>query len=201
GMAGGFSIYFYPSAKLWAVLAAAYCVYLFLHGLGGRRGAILGGALLAGLASLLVASPFLLNGLAHPQILFTRADEVSIFTRDNVQRLAYYDPHWSRFHLVLVQIARSMGLFSNIPSIDIWPTGKPLMTGLLAVLTMLGLGWSSVRWRDPRHVLLALWFWLGFVGVIVTVETPDVLRMGAAVPVLALFPALVLDNLARRFTA
>lgn len=201
GLAGGFSIYFYPSAKLWAVMAAAYCVYLFLHGLGGRRRAILGGALLAGLASVVIADPFLLNGLAHPQILFGRADEVSIFTRDNVQRLAYYDPHWTRFHLVLVQIARAMGLFSNIPSIDIWPTGKPLMTGLLAVLTMLGLGWSSVKWRDPRHVLLALWFWLGFVGVIVTVETPDVLRMGAAVPVLALFPALVLDSLARRFVA
>jgi hypothetical protein len=36
------------------------------------------------------------------------------------------------------------------------------------------------------------------VGVIVTVETPNVQRMATAVPVLALFPALVLDSLGRR---
>ena len=72
------------------------------------------------------------------------------------------------------------------------------MLGVLAVLTLLGLGWCCLRWRDPRFVLLALWFWVGFAGVIVTVETPNVQRMGAAVPVVALFPALVLDSLARR---
>jgi hypothetical protein len=47
-------------------------------------------------------------------------------------------------------------------------------------------------------VALALWFWVGFVGVIVTIDNPALLRMAAAYPVLALFPALVLDNLARR---
>ena len=47
GLAGGFSLYFYPTGRLWAVLAAAYCLYLLAHGLGGRRVAILRGIALA----------------------------------------------------------------------------------------------------------------------------------------------------------
>ena len=43
-----------------------------------------------------------------------------------------------------------------------------------------------------------MWFWVGLAAVIVTVETPNVQRFATAVPVLALFPALVLDNLAVR---
>jgi hypothetical protein len=69
---------------------------------------------------------------------------------------------------------------------------------VLAALTLLGLGASVLRARDPRLLLLSAWFWLGFVGVIVTVETPNLQRMATAVPVVALFAALVLDDVARR---
>ena len=66
------------------------------------------------------------------------------------------------------------------------------------ILTLLGLGAVTVRPHDRRLFLLALWFWIGFLGVIVTVETPNLQRMATAVPLIALFPALVLDDLARR---
>ncbi len=49
GLAGGFSLYFYPSARLWAVLAAGFTIYLLVHGLGGKRLEILRGAAFAGL--------------------------------------------------------------------------------------------------------------------------------------------------------
>ena len=70
--------------------------------------------------------------------------------------------------------------------------------GRASFLTYLGIGWTSLSWRDPRKLLLALWFWVGFVGVIVTVETPNVQRMATAVPVLPLLCALVLENIIRR---
>jgi hypothetical protein len=199
GFAGGFSLYFYPTGRLWAVLAAAYCLYLLAHGLGGRRPAVLRGVALAALATLLIASPFLLNGIAHPDTITLRAQETSIFTANNPTRLSYYKPEWTTAQLLVEQTIRSVGIFNQFHDDGgFWPTDEPIMSGLLAVLTLLGLGWVCVRPRDPRFVALAIWFWVGFAGVIVTVETPNVQRMGAAVPVLALFPALVLDSLARR---
>ncbi|MEO5952889.1 MAG: PA14 domain-containing protein, partial [Chloroflexia bacterium] len=79
-----------------------------------------------------------------------------------------------------------------------WPTDKPILNGALAVLFLLGLGWLCLKIRDPRYAMLAAWFWIGLIGVIVTVETPNYQRMGTAIPTLALIPALVLDNLIRR---
>jgi hypothetical protein len=198
GLAGGLGLYFYPSARLWAVLAGGACLYLFIHGLWGRRLALLRGIALAALAAALAAAPFLLMATER-KILTVRAEEVSIFTRDNVTRLNYYRPEWSTTRLVWEQTIRSVGLINQFSDQGgFWPTERPLMPGALAVLTFLGLGWCCLRWRDPRFVITAIWYLSGLVGVIVTVETPNLQRLAAAVPVLAIPPALVLDSLARR---
>jgi hypothetical protein len=149
-------------------------------------------------------SPFFVRVLQDWQVFTIRAQETSIFTGDNPTRLAYYHPEWNVVQLLSEQTVRSVGLFNQFTDnggffpLSTGERGGSVMFGALAVLTLLGLGWCCLRWRDPRFVLLALWFWVGFAGVIVTVETPNVQRMGAAVPVVALFPALVLDSLARR---
>ncbi|HUS14271.1 MAG TPA: glycosyltransferase family 39 protein, partial [Chloroflexia bacterium] len=201
GLAGGFALYFYPSGRLWGVLAAAFCVYLLIHGLGGQRRGILRGAALAAIASLLVMSPFLLNGLTHPEIITLRAEETSIFSNNNAARLHYYEPTMSTAELLEQQMIHAVGVFNQFhDDAAFYPSDRPIMAGPLAVLTLLGLGWACLRWRDPRFVALALWFWVGFVGVIITVETPNVQRMATAVPVLALFSALTLDSLAARIT-
>ena len=199
GLAGGFSVYFYPTGRLWAVLAASFCVYLLAHGLGRHRRDIVRGAALAALAAMLTATPFFVLGLRRPAVLWVRASETSILAGDNVRRLSYYRPEWSTARLIFEQTDRSIGLFNRFADRSgYWPTGRPIMGHALAALTLLGLGWSCLNWRDPRFVLLALWFWIGFVGVILTIDTPNLHRMAAAVPVLALFPALVLESLARR---
>ena len=199
GLAGGFSVYFYPTGRLWAVLAAAYCIYLLAHGLGGRRRAIAMGTALAALTAMLTAAPFFVLAMKRPAILWVRVTETGVFAGSNATRLSYYRPEWSTPRLILEQTDRSFALFNRSGDRGgYWPTGRPIMGLTLAALTLLGLGWSCLRWRDPRFVVLALWFWIGFVGVILTIDTPNLHRMAAAVPVLALFPALVLDNLAQR---
>jgi hypothetical protein len=199
GAAGGFSIYFYPSGRLWAVVAVLFCGYLFVHGLGGQRRGIVLGSGLAALAAIMVVMPFLVNQGSHPEVLTQRARETSIFTEDNPTRLDYYQHDWNTIQLVTAQTVRSVGVFNQYHDDGgFWPTDRPLMSGLLAVLTLLGLGWVCLRWRDPRYVALAIWFWVGLSGVIVTVETPNVQRLATAVPMLAFLPALVLDNLAFR---
>lgn len=200
GVTGAFAIYFYPSGRLWAVVAVVFCLYLLVHGLGGKRFGILRGTVLAALAAIMVAGPFLLLGSQRPEILTGRAEQTSIFTQNNFVRLNYYRPEWSTAELLVEQTIRTVGIFNQFSDNGgFWPTDRPLMPGPLSVLTFLGLGWCCLHLRDPRYVILATWFWIGITGTIVTVETPNVQRMATAIPVLGLFIALVLDSTVRRF--
>jgi len=197
GIAGGASVYFYPTGRLWPILAALFCVYLLARGPHRRR--VFAGTVLAALAALAIASPFLLHVWQVPNELTVRAHETSIFVKENPLRLDYYRPTWSLRQLLAAQIDHAIGIFNKYPDRNyFWPTNKPILPPALAVLSLVGLGAASLRLTDARLFLLATWFWIGFVGVIVTVETPNLHRMSTAVPLLGLFPALVLDDLARR---
>ncbi|MDQ6692843.1 MAG: glycosyltransferase family 39 protein [Chloroflexota bacterium] len=205
GLAGGFSIYFYPSGRLWAALAVIWGLYLLLHGLGNRRWGIVRGLALSAVAAIIVMGPFFVHAfqggfdLNHNLALTQRAQETSIFTAGNATRLSYYKPDWSMSRLLTEQTLRAVGIVNQFSDEGgFWPTDRPIMSGMLAVLTLLGLGWCCLRWRDPRSVMLGIWYWVGLSGVIVTVETPNLQRMATAVPVLALFPALALDSMVRR---
>jgi 4-amino-4-deoxy-L-arabinose transferase-like glycosyltransferase len=200
GLTGGFSIYFYPTGRMWGALAALFCVYLLIHGLGGRRWRIFRGAALAALAALIISAPYFLRASENHWYTFTvRAQQTSIFVQPNPTRLSYYRSEWSIWRLLREQVQRTVGIINRYDDRNgFWPTNRPLMAGVLAMLTMMGMGWIYLRPRDPRFVLLAIWYTVGIAGVIVTVETPNVQRMATAIPVLAFFPALVLDNLARR---
>jgi dolichyl-phosphate-mannose-protein mannosyltransferase/PA14 domain-containing protein len=197
GIAGGASVYFYPTGRLWAVLAAFFCLYVLLR--GPQRRSATAGVFLAALAALAIASPYLLHVWQVPNDLTVRAHETSIFIKENPLRLTYYQPTWSLGQLIKAQIDHSIGIFNKYNDGNFfWPAGRPILPPALAALTLLGLGSVTLRMTDPRLFLLSIWFWVGFVGVIVTVETPNLQRMATAVPLLGLLPALVLDDLARR---
>lgn len=200
GLTGGFSIYFYPTGRMWGALAALFCVYLLVHGLGGRRWHILRGAALAAVAALIISAPYFLRASENHWYTFTvRAQQTSIFVQPNPTRLSYYHPEWSIWRLLQEQVQRTIGIINRYDDRNgFWPTNRPLMAGVLAMLTMIGMGWIYLRPRDPRFALLAIWYTVGIAGVIVTVETPNVQRMATAIPVLAFLPALVLDGVARR---
>ena len=200
GVAGGLSVYFYPTGRLWPLIPALFSLYLVLNGLGTWRRRIVHGVVLAAIAAALTISPFLLRAKATNWESFTmRARYTSIFAGDNKTRLLYYRPEWTMARLLREQVQRSVGILNRYADRNgFWPTERPLMWGPLAVLTVIGLGWICLRPRDPRFVLLAIWFWVGLSGVIVTVETPNVQRMATAIPVIAFLPALVLDSLVRR---
>jgi 4-amino-4-deoxy-L-arabinose transferase-like glycosyltransferase len=200
GLAGGFSLYFYPTGRLWSVLALLFVAALLATAPRGTRTKIFAGALLGALAALVIAAPFLYRAYVNPDWFVVRARETSIFVSSNLSRLPYVQRDWSTPRLLLAQLERSIGIFNRFPDGNFfWPTGKPILPPVLSALTMIGLFASLWRARDPRLAFLAAWFWAGFVGVVVTVETPNLHRMATAVPVLAIFVALVLDDVARRF--
>ena len=199
GMAGGAGLYFYPSGRSWVLLAVVFLAYVTALGLGiPRRQILLRGALCL-LAATLVMAPFLSYGARHPDVLFRRAAETTVLDRANAARLDYYNPSWSMPRLLGEQLVRSLGILDRVGDQGgFWPTDRSILTPALAVLTLLGLGWSCLRWRDPRAVLLGLWFAVGLAGVVFTVETPSLQRMAVAVPALTLFAALVLEDLRER---
>ena len=202
GLAGGFSLYFYPTGRLWSVFALIFVVSLLTTAPRSVRMKILTGALLGALAALVIGAPFLYRAYVNPDWFIVRARETSIFVSSNLSRLPYVHREWSMPRLLLAQLERSIGIFNRFPDGNFfWPTGKPILPPVLSALAVTGLFASLWRVRDPRLALLTAWFWTGFVGVVVTVETPNLHRMATAVPVLALFAALVLDEGARRFAA
>jgi len=202
GLTGGVSIYFYPTGRLWGVVAALFTLGLIIRGPRGNRGRLVAGTALAALAAFAIMAPFFQRVVRNPDFFFVRARETSVFVKENPRRLPYYNPSWSPVKLVAAQLEHAVGIFNRYPDGNyFWPTGKPILPPVLAVLTLVGLGASLLRIHDPRFLLLSAWFWLGFVGVVVTVETPNLHRMATAIPVLALFSALVLDDVARRFAA
>lgn len=199
GLAGGFSIYFYPTGRLWCLIAIPFGLWLVIKGPPGTRGRTAGGLAIAALASFLAVAPFFLVFVRLPQEFSVRARETTVFLPDNARRLDYVRPEWSTARLLAAQLEHGLGVFNRYPDRNqTWPTGRPLFPPVLAALTLLGLYTAMAKLRDARLFLLALWFWVGFAGVIVTVETPNLHRMATAIPVLGLFAGLVLDETARR---
>jgi 4-amino-4-deoxy-L-arabinose transferase-like glycosyltransferase len=79
-------------------------------------------------------------------------------------------------------------------------TREPVVKPTEAALIVLGIAWSLWRFRDPRFALLSIWFWCTIlVGGMLTIDAPCIIRLIGMVPVLPLFAAVVLNQLASRF--
>ena len=70
-----------------------------------------------------------------------------------------------------------------------------LFNPLLAVFAVLGLGYATWKIWDPRFGLPLIWFWGGMLGIILTIDDPNVQRLNGAWPFVMLFPAALLDRI------
>ncbi len=76
-------------------------------------------------------------------------------------------------------------------------TREPVAKPLEAVLIVLGIAWALWRLRDTRMAILSLWFWSTvLIGGALTIDAPYMARLVPIIPVLAIFAALTLENLA-----
>jgi hypothetical protein len=194
GLSGGVSLYFYPSARLWAVGAAltAVLILVFL-----RNPRVLLGIGLAALASVVAALPFLVHLSQHPDEFAGRYAQTAVLDPHNQERLAYLTPPEPLPRLVALQVERTIGMFDRYPDGGgFLPINRPVFGAPLAQLVLIGAVYLLVRsWRDLRLAILSVWFWLGLSGVALTVETPDYLRAVGMLPSLCFVLTLMLVDL------
>ena len=78
--------------------------------------------------------------------------------------------------------------------------GMPVFEPIMASLFYLGLGVSVWRWRDGHYAFLLLWLLASAAPSIVTVDAPSSIRLINLLPVLPLFPIVVIHNLGQLST-
>lgn len=190
GLSGGLSLYFYPSARLWAVGAVLTCL-LILAFVRNRR--VVVGIALAAVASIIAALPFLVHLSQHQDEVAGRYAQTAVVDPHNQERLAYLQPPEPLPLLFALQVERTIGMFDRYPDGGgFLPVDRPVFGAPLAELTLLGAAYLLARsWRDLRLAVLSLWFWLGLSGVALTVETPDYLRSVGMLPSLCFVLAIV----------
>jgi hypothetical protein len=194
GLCGGVSLYFYPSARLWAV-GAALTSLLILGFVRNRR--VWLGIGLAAVASIVAALPFMVHLSQHPDEFAGRYAQTAALDPHNQERLAYLTPPEPLTQLIALQGERTIGMFDRYPDGGgFLPIDRPVFGPPLAQLVIIGAFYMLVRgWRDLRLAVLSVWFWLGLSGVALTVETPDYLRAVGMLPSLCFLLTLVLVDL------
>ena len=146
------------------------------------------GIALAALASVVAAAPFLVHLSEYPQEVVARYLQTAALDPNNQQRLAYLTPPEPLGRLLALQVERTLGMFDRYADGGSFlPSGQPLFGTPLAQLALVGAFYVVVRgWRDARVAVVAIWLWIGLLGVAATVETPELPARGgdAAVAVL-----------------
>jgi hypothetical protein len=134
--------------------------------------------------SLLVFLPEGLYFVLNPEVLMTRPEQVTIFSRDLGQTLAN----------VADGAGRTAGMFFVLGDYRPWQAipYRPVFDPLLAALFCLGLCLALVRWREARYRWAILWLTVMLLPTALTSEAPSFFRALGAAPAAFVFPALAM---------
>jgi 4-amino-4-deoxy-L-arabinose transferase-like glycosyltransferase len=184
GLALGGSLYTYKAGyfvPILAVLFVAYAAIIKRHFLR-RHGR---GLLLTALVALLVAAPIALYFASHPANFLQRPTSVALVSGESGP---------GPWRALGDNLPRVLGMFflrgdanprSNLP-------GRPALDPFLALLFLVGLGWTlieSLRGR-PLSALPLIWLGVMILPTLVTEHAPHFGRAIGATPALALLCAL-----------
>jgi 4-amino-4-deoxy-L-arabinose transferase-like glycosyltransferase len=205
GLVLGLSFYFYTGARLLPLLMAAYVAFVWLQnrlqvrrlrrqpveGLGRHL------ALLVA-AFVVVAGPMLGYALTHPDEWNARINQVGIIQSGWLAREPGLTGK-STLQILAEQFLRSAGAFHVFPDRTAWyGSPRPLLGFVAGAFALLGLAWALAHWRERRHFLVLIWFWSVIItGGMLTESPPSSQRLVIAIPAVALFVALGLEQTAR----
>jgi 4-amino-4-deoxy-L-arabinose transferase-like glycosyltransferase len=185
GIFAGLSLHTYMAARAVPIFFALYLVYLALFHrkeLNRRRR----GILLFLLTFLAVAAPLLIFLGSYPGAEF-RISEI-----DGPLRALFSGD----LRPVLNNILKIIGAF-GFAGDPLWRqnvSGLPLFDPLVATLFYLSLPLVLICFSDVRYGFLLLWLMTSLTPSMVTIDAPSSIRIVNSLPVLTIFPALLIHN-------
>lgn len=196
GFASGLSLNVYYAARLAPALGAAYLAHKLITERGFFRRQRANIAVL-GIGAVLFMAPMLLVFSQHPHALVSRMEGVFLLTPAGLQH-AFTAQNVDNVPAVLRnQIVNTLTAFNwrGETSMQHGHRGDGLIDFWSSALFVIGVVAVTLRAYRSSYFLLAVWFWATLVfGSILTVDAMFSPRVIAAVPVICLFPALVIDG-------
>ena len=185
GLFAGLSLHIYMAGRAVPIFFGLFVGYLALF----HRPALKQrwrGVLLFWLVLAAVAAPLAIYLLANPGAEF-RIGEVDAPLR--ALQVGNVRP-------VLSNSLRIVGAF-GFAGDPLWRqnvAGMPIFDPITAALFYLGIILCLWRFRDKRHAFLLLWLATAAIPSIVTIDAPSTIRMINALPILTIFPALLIHS-------
>ncbi|PID87201.1 MAG: hypothetical protein CSB13_00485 [Chloroflexi bacterium] len=186
GLLAGLSVYTYMAARAVPIFYGLLAIYLAIfhwETLKQRRR----GVMLFFLVFALAAAPLSYYLLTHPGSEF---------------RIAELDAPLRAMMAGSLQpvLANGLKILSGFGFVGdpLWRqgvAGMPIFGPILALLFYVSLPLCLWRWRDARYGFLLLWLATAIVPSLVTINAPSTIRMINLLPILGIFPAIVIHNI------
>jgi len=193
GLAVGMGLYLYYASRLVPFIIAAFMLFgiLLERGFWARYRY---GFLALFLAAALVFAPLAFYFLEHPHQFISRTQSVFLFS--DLNRLERSLGTTKPLPAFLVQAQRVLPLFNQgHDRSGQYGYQGALLDFLSAIFFILGLAYITLRWREPKHIFLLLWFWLTLiVGGMLTLPAPFTPRLAGMIPLPFIFAGLALEK-------
>ena len=187
GLALGLTVYTYQSAPLVALALLLFGVYLLVVHRAQWRGQWRSFALILASAAL-VTIPLLMHFLTTAGDATSRVEDLAV----DLRALLAGEPE-----LITQDVLGVLGMFAvaGDPSFRYNLPGRPVFTLALGLLAYAGMVVALARWRDPRYAFVVIWIGSNVLASAVTRSSPSFLRSSAALPFIAMLPAIAISQL------
>ncbi len=194
GFSMGLCVNVYYAARLAPVLGAAFVGYALISERGFLRRQAPGIAAL-GLGVALFLAPMTIVFSQDPQAFTSRTEGVFILSKNSLNHAFYTYQVKTIPEVLRIQVERTLTAFNWRGETSLQHNHRgPLIDFWASALFVVGVAAVTVHAWRRSYFLVAVWFWLTLVlGAIFTIDAMFSPRVIAAVPVLFLFPALVVD--------
>jgi 4-amino-4-deoxy-L-arabinose transferase-like glycosyltransferase len=186
GLALGFGVYFYISARLLPVYCLLWLIVLARKGTVRERAP---GLLAASATALAVLLPLALFFVEFPNEFVGPFRRVGLFGADWI-RITTASTGKTVWQLAVTQLVATLRGLTDSPTLGFYQPGHPMLVGVPVALFVGGLVLSLIRWRDPRYFILLVCLAGPVISGAISVEPPNSQRLLFATPALALLVAI-----------
>ncbi len=185
GIGLGLGLSFYASMRIFPVVIALWFLAKWLR---DRRffHSTWPGLVVFSVAIVISVIPITQYALYNPQPFWSRINETSIFKGRTVSEASNSVAETTREHLLMFNYEGDHNGRHNLP-------GQPMLDPISASLMVVGFGFSLTRFKEPKYLLLLLWFLIMLAPGIFSLdyESPQSLRAIGSLPaayLLAIIP-------------